>query len=137
MPCGKCNINISSSKSAVCLNCSSNFHPTCTKLKTFTNFKAVKDSWICELCTEKLNAKAVPRKILGSDLNNYDDNMYNLNSVKHDLKKVFKQIESLSHNMKSIEKSITFCSDSIDDFGTKLESAINKISEMENKVQMY
>ncbi|KAL5245917.1 hypothetical protein ACI65C_013325 [Semiaphis heraclei] len=39
--------------------------------------------------------------------------------------------------MKSIKKSITFCSDSIDDFGTKLDSAINKFSEMENKVQMY
>lgn len=39
--------------------------------------------------------------------------------------------------MKSIEKSITFCSESVDDFGTKLDSAINKISETEKKMQVY
>jgi len=53
------------------------------------------------------------------------------------LKEVFKQIESLSHSLKSVEKSIAFCSEQIDDFGTRLDSAINKISEIENKMLVY
>lgn len=63
--------------------------------------------------------------------------MYDLVSVKTDLKLVIKRIESLSDNMKSIEKSITFCSDLIDEFGSKLECAIKKITEMENKMQVF
>lgn len=137
MPCSKCYTNISPAKSVICTNCCSTFHPNCTKLKTFTNYKAVKESWICDPCNEKMKKNA-SRKNLENEFQKDDcDDMYDLISVKTDLKLVIKRIESLSDNMKTFEKSITFCSDSIDEFGSKLESVINKISEMENKVQTY
>jgi len=65
-----------------------------------------------------------------SDLN------YDLDSVKTDFRNVLQtrlqKIEALSKNMVTIETSIKFCSDSIDDFSSKLESAAKKISVMEN-----
>lgn len=82
--------------------------------------------------------KNVSRKNLENEFQKDDgDDVYDLSSVKTDLKLVIKRIESLSDNMKTFEKSLTFCSDSIDEFGSKLESVINKISEMEKKVQTY
>uniref|UniRef100_A0A2S2P2T8 Zinc finger PHD-type domain-containing protein n=1 Tax=Schizaphis graminum TaxID=13262 RepID=A0A2S2P2T8_SCHGA len=137
MPCGKCYNNISPSKSVVCTNCYSTFHPNCTKLKTFTTYRAVKESWICDPCNEKFKQSA-SRKNLENEFQKDDCNdVYNLVSVKADLKLVINQIESLSDKMKNFEKSITFFSDSMDEFGSKLESALNKITEMENKVQVY
>jgi len=115
----------------ICTNCCSTFHPNCTKLKTFTNDKAVKESWICDPCNKKMKKKMFRIKIYNEFQKDDCGDIYDLISVKTNLKLVIKKIESLSDNMKNFEKSITFCSDSIDEFGSKLESVINKISEME------
>jgi len=47
------------------------------------------------------------------------------------------KIESLSINIKTIETSIGFCSDSIDNFNVKLEVAVKKMSDIENKLLSY
>lgn len=39
--------------------------------------------------------------------------------------------------MRTFEKSITFCSDLIDEFGCKLVSIINKFTEIEDKLKVY
>ncbi|KAF0706695.1 PHD-type domain-containing protein [Aphis craccivora] len=124
MPCTKCNLMVSPNKRAICSLCSNDFHTACTNLKTQTNFNNVKDSWKCETCTSKL--KNVARKKLDSE-------NYNLDSVKIYLNIVMKKMKSLSNNI----KSISFCSDSVDDFNIKLEVAVKKISDIENIILIY
>lgn len=136
MPCAKCNLMVSLNKRAICSTCSNDFHTACTNFKTQTNFNNAKDSWKCETCTSKLK-NVVSRKKLDGYLNNEYSENYNLDSVKTDLKLVMNKMESLSNNIKSIEKSIGFCSDSINDFKVKLEMAVNKISNIENKMLNY
>lgn len=45
------------------------------------------------------------------------------------------KIEKLTETVSSVEKSISFCSDQIDDFSVKLESAMNKMSIMKAKME--
>jgi len=62
---------------------------------------------------------------------------FDLDSVKSDFRNVLQKLEALSNNMKTIETSISFCPDSIDEFSSKLESAVKEISVMENKIELY
>ncbi|KAL4121163.1 hypothetical protein QTP88_013728 [Uroleucon formosanum] len=46
------------------------------------------------------------------------------------------KIEKLTETVSSVEKSISFCPDQIENFSVKLESAINKMSIMEAKMEI-
>lgn len=137
MSCGKCNVVISPAKSVVCITCETNYHPVCTKLKSLTNYKSVKDFWNCDVCLSKLKNVSTRNKKTEISLVDESDLNYDLDSVKTDFRNVLQKIEALSKNMVTIEESINFCSDSIDDFSSKLESAVKKISVMENKIEFY
>lgn len=136
MPCGKCNLSISPNKRAICISCNKDFHISCTNLKTRANFNNAKDGWNCETCTSNLENVSSSKKF-DSYLNNESRENYNLDSIKIDLINVLHKIEPLSNNINSIETSITFCSDLIDDFNVKLEFALKKISDSENKMLNY
>lgn len=57
MPCSKCITKISPTKTAICKECLSNFHPACTNLKTISNSKDFENSWSCKPCSDKFNEK--------------------------------------------------------------------------------
>ncbi|KAL4154500.1 hypothetical protein QTP88_000362 [Uroleucon formosanum] len=140
MPCIKCNESISPTKQVTCYRCKAKFHPTCTKLKTMTNYKSVKN-WICELCCDKpKNSSVINKCITDGELIDFSDFDNSGNHISDSLRSILinkvTKIEKLTETVSSVEKSISFCSDQIDDFSVKLESVINKMSIMEAKMEI-
>lgn len=137
MSYGKCNTVISPAKSAVCITCDKSYHPVCTKLKTLTNYKINKDFWDYDLYLSKLKNISTRNKKTDISYEDEFDLNYDLDSVKTEFRNVLQKIEALSKKMVTFETSIKFCSDSIDDFSSKLESVVKKISVMEYKIEFY
>lgn len=105
-----------------------------------TNYKSVKN-WICELCCDKSKNSPVINKcitdgelIVFSDVDNSGNHISD--SLRSILMNIVTKIEKLTETVSSVEKSISFCSDQIDDFSVKLETAINKMSIMEAKMEI-
>lgn len=141
MQCDKCNASISPSRKIVCNACNAKYHPSCTELKTMTNYKSV-NNWVCEKCSDKKknfsasnNRSIIKESNITSNFEFSGD--LNLDSLKSILNNVIIKIEELSKTVKSVEKSIGFCSDQIDEFSVKLESAMKKISIMETKIENF
>jgi len=103
-----------------------------------TNYKSVKN-WICELCCDKpKNSPVINKCITDEELIDFSDVDNSSNHISDSLRSILMnivtKIEKLTETVSSVEKSISFCSDQIDDFSVKLESAISKTSIMESKI---
>jgi len=107
----------------------------CTNLETLAEYNKISTKWTCEYCNYNTKNITQRRKLNNmEDTNQSDKDDYDFGSVKIDMKKMFRKIELLTTNVASIESSLNFYGESFDEIKMKMDTVVNIVNGMENRV---
>jgi hypothetical protein len=134
--CVSCNSNVSSSSvnNIKCCKFRNIYHLECTDIgspKKLQNLGINRNSWKCIECSL---SNIIVRINITNSSTVKDESIDSLSLVKADISSILSKIENLVTSTNSVEKSITICSDKIDDFNSKLDSEIDKVNDVEYRL---
>ena len=137
--CNICYNALSPAKTVSCRPCSKGFHPTCTELKSLTNFNKMKQEnkpWTCSDCQSKNLTVRKKNDIsnISSNTDSYSNLVSSINNIKSTLDDIICKLNMLTKSNSELEKSVNYCSDKVDSFDSTLNKLSNSISEQGNRI---
>lgn len=117
-----------SKNSIKCCNCRNIYHLECTDIDSPEKLQNLGFNWNLWICVKCSLTNITVRKNNTNSISVKNESIASLSLVKADIAYILSTIENLVTTTISVEKSITFCSDKIDDFNSKLDSVIDNVN---------
>uniref|UniRef100_A0A2S2Q0J1 Uncharacterized protein n=1 Tax=Sipha flava TaxID=143950 RepID=A0A2S2Q0J1_9HEMI len=115
--------------------CRNIYHLECIDIgcspKKLQNLRINRNTWKCVKCSL---SNITGGKNITNSSSVKDESIDDLSLVKTEIAIILSKLENLVTTTNLIEKSITFCSDKIYDFNSKLDSVIDKVNDVEYRL---